>query len=100
MNMLPAEEPTRNNPVTLPDSPSILSASPKTFGKTGATASPNPIAPNHNTNGDGARISSDRLINNAVDRLATISGTALNRALIQIVARRPTVKAAQNPEFR
>src|SRR5262245_58257613 len=100
MNMLPADEPTRNNPVTLPDSPINRSASPNTFGKTGATASPNPIAPNHNMKDDGPKISSESVISSEIDRLVAISGTALNRALIQIVARRPTVNAAQNPEFR
>src|SRR5262245_18704120 len=98
--MLPTEEPTRKNPVILPDSLSVRSASPNTFGKTGATASPNPIAPNHRTNGAGAKTSSPSAKSNAIERLTTISEAALNLTLIQIVARRPTVNAVQNPQFK
>src|SRR5262245_66208428 len=89
--MLPAEEPTRNNPVTLPDSPSNRSASPKAFGKTGDTARPNPMAPNHNTNGDGAKISSENAISSEIERTVAISGKDVKRAISQIGARRATV---------
>src|SRR5262245_33730878 len=98
--MLPAEEPTRKIPVILPDSPSVRSASPNTFGKTGATDSPNPIAPNHRTKGDGAKTSSPSAKSSAIERLTMISVAALNLTLIQIVARRPTVNAVQNPQFK
>src|SRR5262245_39128778 len=99
-NMLPAEEPTRKNPVILPDSPSVRSASPNTFGKTGATASPNPIAQSHRTNGAGAKTRRPSGTSSAIERLTTISGAALNLTLIQIVARRPTLNAVQNPQFK
>src|SRR5262249_58711909 len=99
-NMLPAEEPTRKSPVILPDSPSMRSASPNAFGRTGATASPNPIAPSHKTNSVGAKTSRPSAINNEIERLTTISKAASNRALNQIVAKRPTENAAQNPEFK
>src|SRR5262245_994790 len=98
--MLPAEEPTSRNPVILPDSPSRRSASPNAFGKTGAMARPNPIAPNHKAMGDGAKASSARAINSEIERPVTISDVALQPALIQIVAMRPTVNAAQNPQFK
>src|SRR5262245_27491450 len=98
--MLPAEEPTRKNPVILSDSPTVRSASPNTLGKTGATASPNPFAPNHRTNGAGAKTSSPSAISSEIERLTTISGPALNLTLIQMVARRPTVNAVQNPQFK
>src|SRR5262245_50265457 len=62
-NIPPADDPTRKNPITLPDSPVARCAKPKVFGKTGATANPNPTAPNHKTNCDGGKTSRLNAIN-------------------------------------